>query len=598
MTARFERALALDAQLGDPFDPSAPINHAVSARWDEAEHYPEEALAVLRGLGVAREFVPAGLGGELRGYDQLLTIARVIAGRNLSIAVTMSAQIWSTLVWIAGDDRQQREHAASILAGRTPCLAYSEESHGADLLASDTTARRVAGGYLITGRKWPINRATTGDSVVLLARTGAPGDPRGLSLFWFEKSALDPARYHTLPGEPTLGVRGCDISGLVFEDAFVPDSARLGPEGAGLEIALKGFHITRTLCAGLSLGAVDAALRTTVRLARGRRLYGDTLLALPQVRWTLAEAHALLRALEAAALVITRMFHVSPDQSALISAIAKHAIPSLAEGILSRLTTLHGARFYLRAHHDWGLIQKVFRDNLLISIFDGSSPVNLHALAAQLPLLARFAPEALGGRRADPARAERAYQRATVAADLSAALPAFEGGRLELVSRGADDVVESYALLVRDIEGGLDRDACGAVLVRQLGELGDAIRRLHTSIAAHDGPVRASGEAPARADAAARYAILHIAAAAVHAWWAAAQHTTRRAAPWLVLALGQLLGQSLATTGVAGGDATAIVDAELAELVAGSDRPTGYFHALHGAHHHEPTSQEEEGHEH
>lgn len=580
--ARFQRSRDLEGQLGDPFDPQAAINHALSARWDEEEHYPQEALDVLNGFGVSADFVPTIHGGDLRGYDELIYLARLIAGRNLSIAVTMSAMVWSTLAWIAADEKLQKVHAASILANRTPCLAYSEESHGADLLASDTVARRVPEGYRISGRKWPINRATTGQSVMLLARTGAANDPRGLSLFWFEKADIDPARFKTLPRVPTLGVRGCDISGIEFDDVLVPESNRIGPEGFGLETALKGFHVTRTLCAGLSLGAVDAALRTTVRLARSRRLYGAEMIALPHVRRTLVDAYALLQAVDAASLAAARLLHVSPTQSATISAAAKHGVPHIAERIVGQLATIHGARFYMRDHHDWGLMQKVYRDNLLIGIFDGSSPVNLHALSTQLSLLARYAPSSLGGGSADVARESVAAERATQACSLEVDPPLFDGSMLELASRGSDDILNSFGVLLGDIERTLEPGTFRDLLLPQLQAVKTAIARLYAEILANDarrrGGMRSSAMGPAMSDAAGRYAMLFVTVAAVHVWWRHPETLARgRTNPWILLAVRQLLEPDLSAASRNVGDFDSSYNAVLEDLLARSGTPHGYF---------------------
>ncbi|HYQ14670.1 MAG TPA: acyl-CoA dehydrogenase [Polyangiaceae bacterium] len=577
MTCRNAQALALGEKLGDPFDASAPLSHEQSMRWDEAEHFPREGLDILQSAGAWRAFVPSALGGDLGGYDELLGVARVIASRDLTVAVTASAMIWSTLIWIGGDQRLREQHAASILAGRTPCLAYSEESHGADLLMNDTIASPCAGGYLVSGKKWPINRATTGDSVVLLARSGERNDPRGSSLFWFEKSSLAAGSFRSLPRAATLGVRGCDISGIEFDGAFVPASQRLGAEGAGLELALKGFHVTRTLCAGLSLGAIDAALRTTLRLVQTRRLYGNAVLALPQVRWTMVESYALLRALDAASLAATRLLHVSPEQSALISAVVKHAIPAVAEQIASRLATIHGARFFLRDHHDHGLMQKIYRDNLLISIFDGSSPINLHALGSQLSVNARFGSEA-AGRRPDPARARAERERAALACSIDEPPPPFDPSRLELVSRGADDIIGSLGQLIQELDERLLRDACGARLLAQLGELRAAVREVLVRFEpSAEGPQRSSSMAPARAAGAARYALLYVAAAAAQVWWRSHGAHTLRAEPWLVVALAGLLGEGLAVTAPA--EAESFAQALLPELLEGSSRPDGYHYA-------------------
>ena len=78
------------------------------------------------------------------------------------------------------------------------------------------------------------------------------------------------------------------MSGIGFKDCFVPDSMRLQKEGDGLEIALKGFQVTRTLCAAFSHGAADTALRTTLNFSLKRIVYGKSVYNIPHFPKTAA----------------------------------------------------------------------------------------------------------------------------------------------------------------------------------------------------------------------------------------------------------------------------------------------------------------------
>src|SRR5204863_4231475 len=94
-------------------------------------------------------------------------------------------------------------------------------------------------------------------------------------------------------------------------------------------------------------------------------------------------------------------------------------------------------RYYLRESYHGGVFQKFVRDSALLSVFDGSSIVNLHLIAQELRHLVsstrpRFAAE--GTTRAASLRS---------VFDLAQPLPPFEPARLELSARGTDDVVQS-----------------------------------------------------------------------------------------------------------------------------------------------------------
>src|SRR3569832_765344 len=274
---QYRASEALERFLGDPEHPANVMSFHNVMQWDEQAAFPQAAVDELYRFGMNHHYVPVEYGGCFASYEEFQSLARVAARRDLTTAITFSTLIWSTLIWVGGTEQQKR-HFAKLLrwAKEAPTLAYSEEQHGADLIANDLRAVKTEGGWRLTGEKWPINRATRSGVMAVLAKTGEGRDSRSLTLYMVEKRDLDPAHYANLPRVKTLGLRGCDISGVRFDDCVVPEHSRLGEVGEGLELALRAFQVTRSLCAGLSLGAVDAALRTTLSFAMNRRLYGGS----------------------------------------------------------------------------------------------------------------------------------------------------------------------------------------------------------------------------------------------------------------------------------------------------------------------------------
>src|SRR5262249_37315528 len=156
-------------------------------------------------------------------------------------------------------------------------------------------------------------------TLTVYAKTSGRGGPRGYSLFLVEKKDLSPVSYQHLPKVRTHGIRGADISGIRFEKSFVPEGALIGTVGGGLETTLKGFQVTRTLVAGLSLGAADTALRAAIAFALGRRLYGGCAADIPLVREQLAGAFIDLLVCECVALGSARALHAAPGQMSVWS---------------------------------------------------------------------------------------------------------------------------------------------------------------------------------------------------------------------------------------------------------------------------------------
>ena len=218
-----EPAQALQRAMGDPADDDEVLSYARSAELDASEVFPTAACARLDALGLPRHYVPARHGGALTSYEEVLHLMRVLARRDLTLAIAHGKTFLGAVgVWVAGRPDQQADLAADILAGARVCWGLTERAHGSDLLAGEVSAQRTPTGYRVDGEKWLINNATRGDLVCLLARTEPTGGPRGFSLLLVDKRQLAPDRYRCLPKVRTHGIRAADISGISFHDAEVP----------------------------------------------------------------------------------------------------------------------------------------------------------------------------------------------------------------------------------------------------------------------------------------------------------------------------------------------------------------------------------------
>ena len=541
MLDQYRGAEALETHLGSPLDPAGVLSFAQAVALDEHDAYPEAACRALNAWGLAAYYVPHVHGGRLRSFEELLALVRVVARRDLTVAIAHAKTfLGAAPVWVAGSTEQQTRLAERIANHEQVALAYHEQAHGSDMNASEVRAEADGDGYRLSGEKWLVNNATRGTALTVFARTSPAGGPRGFSLFLVEKAALDPATYTHLPRLKTHGIRGADFSGIRFTDCPIPATALLGPLGGGLELSIRTFQLTRTLIPALALGAADTALRTTLAFALERKLYGDTVWALPYPRQTLVDAFVDLLVCECTTIGAARGAHVAPAQMGVWSAVVKYYVPTTVEAVVRSLAGVLGARYYLREGHQWGIFQKLVRDNAIISLFDGNTAVNLQVIAQQLRFLIEYEPGAT-------CELEQQARLAHIFA-LDAPVGELDPAGLGLSNRGRDDLTQSLPAARAWLEHLRATHDGDPALLDDLATLTAALLEAQAAQVT----LRAAGEArygrqftksPAIFELAKRHCALHAAAACLQMW---RYNRTRLggwfgAGEWLALALERLL---------------------------------------------------------
>lgn len=509
-------AEALEKDLGDPLNPDNPLSYKRVIEIDESEEFPHEEIRWLYDWKLQHYYIPTDCGGEFTSFEEFVAFVRVLSRRDQTIGIAFTTLFWSFLNWMAGTPEQKQKLARFIMDDYgAMCLGYSEKEHGSDLINGDLTATKVEGGYILNGEKWPINRATISGVSFILAKTDANGGPKCLTLFMVDKRQLDPEKYYNLPKIYTHGVRASDMSGIGFKDCFVPDSMRLREEGDGLELALKGFQITRMLCAAFSHGAADTALRTTLSFAVNRVIYNKTVMDLPQPRRTLVDAFLDILICDCETIPAARGFHIIPEQFSVWASVVKYFVTVRLEEMVNSVYVVLGSRFYMREEHEFGIFQKLLRDNSIISMFDGSSIVNLHALILQLRPLTKY-------RAKRNSRTMSALKtRLEAIFSLEKSVPPFEPNNLELFGRGMDDSLQGLEIALDLLEGLKDSQEVDREVLENLLMLGNLVLE---ELNAHDEQISQSkfeyghDQSPELFEIAKKYCTLHAASACLHTW--------------------------------------------------------------------------------
>ncbi|MER7663799.1 MULTISPECIES: acyl-CoA dehydrogenase family protein [unclassified Streptomyces] len=506
----------LEKYLGDPFDDGSRMSFRRVMDHDEHEEYPHGFVSQLRRWGVHEYSLPAEQGGRAGNVETGFNLMRLVARRDSSTATCLVITNLSFMpLWIAGSEEQKRTAIERMKRGGGLSWGLSEREHGSDLIANEMFAEKVDGGWELTGEKWLIGNATVADTMIVYARTGKRNGPAAYSVFIVDKWELAPDAVEELPVEKLHGLRALDLSGLRLRRAFVPDSALVGAEGQGLEIALKATQVARSVIGSLPLSAVDTGLRLTLDFTEGRVIFGGTVSDVPYSRRQLTEAFADLMIADAMSLGAVRCLQAAPEQLSVWSSAVKYLVPTLLERTMSQLNTVLGARFFLRGHPHYGPYQKMLRDLLVANIADGNTVVNLRNLGQQLDGLLTTA------REASPEIRNAAAVRAETLFGMDRELPVYEPWKQELFSRGMDDAVLAAPDGLRRLRAlaekaeGTDRDRLERAadvaeeLLDRAGPLADSATALKADLG------RAYGQSAELFELSKEYCLLHATAACV-----------------------------------------------------------------------------------
>jgi alkylation response protein AidB-like acyl-CoA dehydrogenase len=240
---------------------------------DTHARFRRDAFDALAREGVMTLAVPESAGGaglSWRAYwGALEEIGR--ASPAMAITIGVSGLIQGALQRF-GTEAQRQAWLPKLYRGEwIGAFSLSEPQAGSDAAALRLKVTRVDGGYRLDGNKVWCSTAGEADIYLVMGRTG---EHRTRGITAFAVPATTPG-FRVGKRESKLGLCASPLAELVFEDAFVPETHRIGAEGEGLTVALSQLDPGRVTIGVVGLAiAVEAIAITTACLRERERRTG------------------------------------------------------------------------------------------------------------------------------------------------------------------------------------------------------------------------------------------------------------------------------------------------------------------------------------
>ncbi len=350
-----------------------------ATKWDLAERYPQELFKIFGDLGWLGVSFPEEYGGSGGGSVLYAILNRELA--RGSAAVCLGLYVHTALAASAilhlGTENQRKHYLPPLMKGvKVGCWAYAEPGAGADVSSARLRATRDGDEYVLSGTKMYITNAPFADLMIVVAATKPDAGLKGLSLFMVEAGTEGVTVNAPLK---KLGMGASEMAEIVFENAHVPESARLGPEEGGFFQALRVLTLGRIASAGLGVGLGTAALETAQGYTSERVQFGKPLAKQQFVRFTLAEMVTRLEAAWQLTLHTARLVDAGEPHDKEAS-MAKLFATEACTWTCERALHLCGAQGYMRESP----AQRFYRDCKVLEIGEGTSEIQRETIARHL----------------------------------------------------------------------------------------------------------------------------------------------------------------------------------------------------------------------
>ena len=326
------------------------------------------------GMTVSEEWNGAGL--DYVSYA--LALIEIAAGDGaVSTIMSVNNAPVCAILQASASDMLKEKYLKPLAGGEMiGAFALTEPQAGSDAASLQARARRVEGGYEISGTKQFITSGTIAGAVIVFAVTDPDAGKKGMSAF-LVPAGTEGMRVSGI--EHKLGQEASDTVQLSFDKAFVPDDHRLGEEGEGYRIALANLETGRIGIAAQSVGMARAALRHAVAYAQERMAFGRPLVDHQAVSFRLADMATQLEA--ATQLVLNAAAMREAGLPCLKQAcMAKLFASEAAEKICSDAIQVFGGYGYSREFP----VEKIYRDVRVAQIYEGTSDVQKIIIGRQL----------------------------------------------------------------------------------------------------------------------------------------------------------------------------------------------------------------------
>jgi len=356
---------------------------------DREGRIPDEVVKGLKSIGAfGMKIDPryGGLGLSQLHYNRALALAAsaspavgALLSAHQSIGVPQPLKLFGT-------EEQKEAFLPRCAAGDISAFLLTEPDVGSDPARLATTAVPDGDHYVLDGVKLWTTNGVVADLLVVMARVPqSEGRRGGITAFVVEAGSEGITVENR---NAFMGLRGIENGVTRFHRVRVPAANRIGPEGAGLRIALTTLNTGRLSLPAMCAGAGKWCLRIAREWSAAREQWGKPIAHHEAVGAKISFIAATTFALEAVLDLSSQLADEERTDIRIEAALAKLYGSEMAWRMADELVQIRGGRGFetadsLAARGERGVpAEQVLRDLRINRIFEGSTEI-MHLLIAR-----------------------------------------------------------------------------------------------------------------------------------------------------------------------------------------------------------------------
>lgn len=348
-----------------------------AAQIDRDAEYPQDMFDMIRELGLFALPFPEEYGG-INSSVSACMVTEEFARVCYNTAYLLLVQ-WTTFgaLLYGGVEEQKKRLLPGLASGELrAAISVTEPETGSDVANIRTRAKKVDGGYELTGTKIFCTNAQHADFTLVAAQTEAGSGHAGIGVFIVPKGSKG---FVIARHEDKLGARGIPSSELHINRVFVPDADRL--EG-GFKSIMAAFNKTRPIIGARGVGLAQGAMDLAAEYANQRSAFNQPIGQFQGIRWMVAD---MAIEIEAARGLVHRAAAavdagVEGKELAWIAAKAKCFATDVAMKVATDAVQIFGSAGISRDVP----IERYMRDAKVLQIVEGTNQIQRNIVSEQM----------------------------------------------------------------------------------------------------------------------------------------------------------------------------------------------------------------------